>query len=636
MLTSEVDGDGVCERAFDLFGQQTIRSKKHIPMNQDNEIQGTAGTPRGFDEMDLAEPILKAVRKAGYETPSPIQECAIPPLLEGKDLLGVAQTGTGKTAAFSLPLLSRMDESVKGAQILVLAPTRELALQVAEAMEGFAENLPKLRVVAVYGGTGYGEQIKEFKRGAQIVVGTPGRVMDHIEKGYLKLDHLQALVLDEADEMLSMGFIDDIKWILEHTPSERQTALFSATMPKPIQRLAENYMQDPVKITIKVKAENSPNIRQRFIKVRQYEKREMMLRLLEIEKFDALLVFARTKNATMEIAEALQGKGYPAEPLNGDMPQSLREKTVDRLKRGKINILVATDVAARGLDVDRISHVLNFDAPFDLESYTHRIGRTGRAGREGDAIIFVTGKEVRMLKAIERTLKVPCDEYIFPTLEEMNERREEEFFSRIEEGMKGDLGDYRKALQRLVEETSKDTLDVAAALAYLAAGKKPLFYDSMPKIESKRSRREDRRDRGDRGERKEFSSRDNDRSERKSFRDDHLQSYRLEVGEYHGVQKGDIVGAIANEVGLDPQHMGKIRMFKDHTFIDLPKDMPPEIFEALKSVWVQGHQMNISIDKGRPRPGGKGGKFRKSFGKGGKKFGKGKDFKKKSKPRFRS
>ena len=636
MLTSEVDGDGVCERAFDLFGQQTIRSTEHIPMNQDNEIQGTSGTPRGFDEMDLAEPILKAVRKAGYETPSPIQECAIPPLLEGKDLLGVAQTGTGKTAAFSLPLLSRMDESVKGAQILVLAPTRELALQVAEAMEGFAENLPKLRVVAVYGGTGYGEQIKEFKRGAQIVVGTPGRIMDHIEKGYLKLDHLQALVLDEADEMLSMGFIDDIKWILEHTPSERQTALFSATMPKPIQRLAENYMQDPVKITIKVKAENSPNIRQRFIKVRQYEKREMMLRLLEIEKFDALLVFARTKNATMEIAEALQGKGYPAEPLNGDMPQSLREKTVDRLKRGKINILVATDVAARGLDVDRISHVLNFDAPFDLESYTHRIGRTGRAGREGDAIIFVTGKEVRMLKAIERTLKVPCDEYIFPTLEEMNERREEEFFSRIEEGMKGDLGDYRKALQRLVEETSKDTLDVAAALAFLAAGKKPLFYDSMPKIESKRSRREDRRDRRDRGDRKEFSSRDNDRSERKSFRDDHLQSYRLEVGEYHGAQKGDIVGAIANEVGLDPQHMGKIRMFKDHSFIDLPKDMPPEIFEALKSVWVQGHQMNISIDKGRPRPGGKGGKFRKSSGKGGKKFGKGKDFKKKSKPRFRS
>ena len=570
-------------------------------MTQDIEIQEASATPKSFEDMGLAEPILQAVRKAGYETPSPIQECSIPPILEGRDLLGVAQTGTGKTAAFSLPLLSRLDESVRGAQILVLAPTRELALQVAEAMEGFAENLSQLRVVAVYGGTGYGEQIKEFKRGAQIVVGTPGRIMDHIEKGYLKLDHLQTVVLDEADEMLSMGFIDDIKWILEHTPAERQTALFSATMPKPIQRLAENYMQDPVKITIKVKAENSPNIRQHFIKVRQHEKRDMLLKLLEIEKFDAMLIFARTKNATMEIAEKLQGKGYPAEPLNGDMPQNLREKTVDRLKRGKINVLVATDVAARGLDVDRITHVLNYDAPFDLESYTHRIGRTGRAGREGDAIIFVTNKEMRMLKAIERTLKVPCAEYIFPTLEEMNERREEEFFNRIEEGMKGELGDYRKALQRLVEETSKDTLDIAAALAFLAAGKKPLFYDSMPKIESKRARREDRRDR-DRGDRGDYNSRDDGRSERKSFRDDHLQSYRIEVGEFHGAQKGDIVGAIANEVGLDPRSVGKIRMFKDHSFIDLPQDMPKEILDALKTVWVQGHQMNISIDKGRPRP----------------------------------
>ena len=307
---------------------------------------------------------------------------AIPPLLEGSDFIGVAQTGTGKTAAFSLPLLSRIDDSVKAPQILVLAPTRELALQVSEAIEGFAENLPKLRVVPVYGGTGYGEQIREFKKGAQVVVGTPGRIMDHIEKGYLKLDSLKALVLDEADEMLSMGFIDDIDWILEHTPANRQTALFSATMPKPIRKLAEKHLSDPVEITIKVKAENSPNIHQKYIKVRQYEKKDMMLRLLEIEKIDAMLVFARTKNSTMEIAEILQGKGYLAEPLNGDMPQSLREKTVDRLKRGKINILVATDVAARGLDVDRISHVLNYDAPFDLESYTQNWSnwksRTGR------------------------------------------------------------------------------------------------------------------------------------------------------------------------------------------------------------------------------------------------------------------
>jgi len=601
-------------------------------MNDENNIQDATESGISFDQIPLAEPILQAVRKAGYEKPSPIQEHAIPPLLEGKDLLGVAQTGTGKTAAFSLPLLSRIDESIKGAQILVLAPTRELALQVAEAMEGFAENLPNLRVVAVYGGTGYGEQIREFKRGAQVVVGTPGRVMDHIEKGYLKLNNLQALVLDEADEMLSMGFIDDIEWILEHTPKERQTALFSATMPKPIRKLAEKHLQDPEQVTIKVKAENSPNIRQRFIKVRQHEKRDMLTRLLEIEKFEAMLIFARTKNATMEIAEKLQSKGYPAEPLNGDMPQTLREKTVDRLKRGKINVLVATDVAARGLDVDRISHVLNYDAPFDLESYTHRIGRTGRAGREGDAIIFITNKEMRMLNAIERTLKVTCDQYVFPTLEEMNERREEEFFNKIEQGLTANLDDYRKALQRYIEESGKDTLEVAASLAFLEAGKKALRYESMPTASSGKGRKEDRRDR-DRGDRRESPRREG--RDRKSSRDDNLQSYRMEVGEFHGAQKGDIVGAIANEVGIDPQHMGKIRMFKDHSFIDLPKDMPREIFEALKTVWVQGHQMNISVDKGRPRPGGAGGKFRKGPGKG-KRFGKGNDFGKKSKPKFRS
>ena len=622
---------GVSEQTFDLSGiQQTTNAP--YPMNDENNIQDATESGISFDQIPLAEPILQAVRKAGYEKPSPIQEHAIPPLLEGKDLLGVAQTGTGKTAAFSLPLLSRIDESIKGAQILVLAPTRELALQVAEAMEGFAENLPNLRVVAVYGGTGYGEQIREFKRGAQVVVGTPGRVMDHIEKGYLKLNNLQALVLDEADEMLSMGFIDDIEWILEHTPKERQTALFSATMPKPIRKLAEKHLQDPEQVTIKVKAENSPNIRQRFIKVRQHEKRDMLTRLLEIEKFEAMLIFARTKNATMEIAEKLQSKGYPAEPLNGDMPQTLREKTVDRLKRGKINVLVATDVAARGLDVDRISHVLNYDAPFDLESYTHRIGRTGRAGREGDAIIFITNKEMRMLNAIERTLKVTCDQYVFPTLEEMNERREEEFFNKIEQGLTGNLDDYRKALQRYIEESGKDTLEVAASLAFLEAGKKALRYESMPTASSDKGRKEDRRDR-DRGDRRESPRREG--RDRKSSRDDNLQSYRMEVGEFHGAQKGDIVGAIANEVGIDPQHMGKIRMFKDHSFIDLPKDMPREIFEALKTVWVQGHQMNISVDKGRPRPGGAGGKFRKGPGKG-KRFGKGNDFGKKSKPKFRS
>ena len=644
---------------------QQYNRTKECPMSEEENNQEPADTRMRFDELDLSQPILKAVQKAGYETPSPIQERAIPPLLEGSDFIGVAQTGTGKTAAFALPLLSRMDESVKGAQILVLAPTRELALQVAEAIEGFAENLPSLRVVAVYGGTGYGEQIREFKRGTQVVVGTPGRVMDHIEKGYLKLDSIQAVVLDEADEMLSMGFIDDIDWILDHTPDDRQTALFSATMPKPIRKLAEKHLNNPVEVTIKVKAENSPNIRQQYIKVRQHEKRTMLLRLLEIERFEAMLIFSRTKNATMEIAEMLQGKGYLAEPLNGDMPQNLREKTVDRLKRGKINVLVATDVAARGLDVDRISHVLNYDAPFDLESYTHRIGRTGRAGREGDAIIFVTNKETRMLNAIERTLKVSCKEYTFPTKEEMNERKLEEFFGKLEEGLKADLGDYRTAIQRYIEQSGKDSIDVAAALAYLQAGKQGLYYVEMPQPAKKSSRenrgsrdrdnrggrdsrggrddrggRDSRRGRDDRGGRDSRGGRDdrggrNEREDREGSRNDsNLASYRLEVGEFHGVQKGDIVGAIANEVGLDPRSMGKIRMFKDHTFMDLPSDMTNDVITKLKTVWVQGHQLNITKDKGRPRPDNRSGK---SFDRKGK-FGKGNQFNKKghSSGRFKS
>jgi len=358
-----------------------------------------------FEDFDLAPAIQKAVARVGYETPSPIQRRSIPPLLEGCDLLGVAQTGTGKTAAFALPLLSRLDPNLKVVQMLCLAPTRELAIQVAEAMETFAEDIPGLRILPVYGGTGYSEQIRELKRGAQIVVGTPGRVMDHVKKKYMKLDQVKAMVLDEADEMLSMGFIEDIEWILDQTPSERQTALFSATMPKPIRKLADKHLNEPVEITIEVKRENAPNIRQRFLKVRQHEKIDMLGRILEIETFGAMLIFARTKNATSEIAETLMAKGYPAEALNGDMPQKLREKTVDRLRKGHVKVVVATDVAARGLDVDVITHVVNYDAPFDLESYTHRIGRTGRAGREGDAILFVTNKEMRMLNAIERTLK---------------------------------------------------------------------------------------------------------------------------------------------------------------------------------------------------------------------------------------
>lgn len=553
-----------------------------------------------FEDFELLPEILQAISTMGYETPSPIQRRSIPPLLEGFDLLGVAQTGTGKTAAFALPLLSRLDPSLKAVQMLCLAPTRELAIQVADAIEGFAEHIPGLRILPVYGGTGYSEQIRELKRGAQIVVGTPGRVMDHVQKKYMKLDLVKAMVLDEADEMLSMGFIEDIEWILEKTPTSRQTALFSATMPKPIRKLADKHLNEPVEITIEVKRENAPNIRQRFLNLRPHEKKDILTRILEIESFGAVLIFARTKNATAEIAENLISKGYAAEALNGDMPQKLREKTVDRLRKGHVKIVVATDVAARGLDVDVITHVVNYDAPFDLESYTHRIGRTGRAGREGDAILFVTNKEMRMLKAIERTLKVSCQEYSFPTLEEMNERRIGEFFSRLENVSAADLSDYRQAIQRYLEESGKESIEVAAALAYLEGGKKPLLFDEMPTVSRKPKR--EKRERG------------NNRDDRYVSNDD-LKRYRVEVGEYHGAEKRDIVGAIANEVGLNPKFIGKIRMFKDHSFIDLPKDMPKEIFEALKRVWVQGHQLNLSIDNGRPKSGSKGsGGFRKGKG----------------------
>ena len=582
--------------------QLHLMSDQELPKEEKEEKE--TNSPK-FEDFDLLPEVQQAVTRAGYETPSPIQRRSIPPLLEGHDLLGVAQTGTGKTAAFALPLLSRLDPNLRAVQMLCLAPTRELAIQVADAIDGFAENIPNLRIVPVYGGTGYSEQIRELKRGAQIVVGTPGRVMDHVKKKYMKLEQLKAMVLDEADEMLSMGFIEDIEWILEQTPSERQTALFSATMPKPIRKLADKHLNEPVEITIAVKRENAPNIRQRFLKVRQHEKIDMLTRILEIETFGAILIFARTKNATTDIAETLMAKGYPAEALNGDMPQNLREKTVDRLRKGHIKVLVATDVAARGLDVDVITHVVNYDAPFDLESYTHRIGRTGRAGREGDAILFVTNKEMRMLNAIERTLKSKCDEYTFPTLEEMNERKQKEFFTRVEDALTAkDLSDYRQAIQQFLEESGKDSVDVAAALAYLDAGKKPLLYDEMPT--PKRSKREKRERNGNRDE--QYVSNDD------------LQSYRVEVGEYHGAEKRDLVGAIANEIGLDSKFIGKIRMFKDYSFIDLPKDMPHDVVEKLKEVWVQGHQLNLSIDRGRPRPEGRGKKF---GGKGGGGFRKG-------------
>ena len=543
-----------------------------------------------FSDLPLSPEIREAIEAIGYETPSPIQAEAIPYLAEGRDLLGVAQTGTGKTAAFALPLLSDLDTRAGGPQILCLAPTRELAIQVAEAFETFGQRMKNFRSLSIYGGDEYRRQIKGLREGAHVVVGTPGRMMDHLRKGTLKTDKIKALILDEADEMLSMGFIEDVEWILEQMPEERQTALFSATMPSQIKKLADKYLKDPAEITIRVKATTASNTRQRFIQRRNPEKTDTLIRILEVEDFDAVLVFSRTKNATSVIAESLQGKGYAAEALNGDMPQNLREKTLARVKNGKIDILVATDVAARGLDVDRISHVINYDAPFDVESYIHRIGRTGRAGRQGDAIIFINGRENRILKAIERTVRSKLEKYTFPSTKELNERKIQRLFARLDETLAKDLSDYKEVLEKYLEEKDADPLSIAAAMAFLESGNQPFYLKAVPQPKQRDREWEDRGRRSD-GPRGKSRFQSGDLS---------MQSFRLEVGESHGVGKGDIVGAIANEAGIEPKHMGKIRMFEEHSFIELPESMPKDAFQALRKIWVRGNKLDISKDDSRP------------------------------------
>ena len=572
---------------------------EEIPNESRDPVENKTGLT--FADLPLAPAMREAIEAIGYETPSPIQAQAIPHLSEGRDLLGVAQTGTGKTAAFALPLLSRLDLEVNKPQILCLAPTRELAIQVAEAIESFGQRMKGLRVLPIYGGTQYHGQFRDLKRGVHVVVGTPGRIMDHMKRGSLNLESLQALVLDEADEMLSMGFIEDIEWVLEQTPETRQTALFSATMPKPIRKLSEQYMRDPVEVTIRLQATTSPNIRQRFLKRRRNEKLETLIGILEVEDFDAMLVFARTKSSSSEIAERLLSKGHAAEALNGDMPQVLREKTVGRLREGKLDVLVATDVAARGLDVDRISHVLNYDAPFDVESYVHRTGRTGRAGRAGDAILFVTGKEVRILKAIERTVKCKFEPYEFPSVAELNERKTQRLFVRLEETLQLDLSEYREVLDKyLAENEDADPVALAAALAHLEAGGKPFYLKETP-----------------RGTRKERNKRERRNERPTRFETDgiNMETFRLEVGETHGAGKGDIVGALANEAGIEPSNMGKIRLFQYFSLIELPSGMPKEIFQSLKNIHIRGRRLDISKDKGRPNHDG-GSKSRpyKKFG----------------------
>ena len=557
-----------------------------------------------FSDMDLLAEVQKAVDEVGYETPSPIQALAIPYLLEGRDILGVAQTGTGKTAAFALPLLSRVDQKAKNPQILCLAPTRELAIQVAEAFQTYAKFIKGFKVLPVYGGADMRGQIRQLERGVQVVVGTPGRVMDHIRKGTLKLNGIQAMILDEADEMLRMGFIDDVEWVLEQLPEGHQTALFSATMPAQIKKITKKYLNDPAEVTIKSKTTTNSAIRQRFIQLRNNEKLDTLTRIMEVEEFDGMIIFVRTKNATLEVAERLQARGYSAEALNGDIAQNQREKTVARLKKGNIDIIVATDVAARGLDVERISHVINYDVPYDNESYVHRIGRTGRAGRTGDAVLFVNSREKRMLQSIERTTKQTIARYEFPSVEILNERKIEQLFAKVDAEVQKDLSEYTTVLGKYLTHNEIDPILLAAAMASIQADSLPFYIKAQPKNRREREGRDrdDRSERSDRGDRNDRGDRDraprSDRKRKDLDGDMSFETYRLEVGEIHGVGKGDIVGAIANEAGIESRFMGKIRVFEEHSVIDLPEGMPRDLFKSLKGVWVRGQQLKISKEDG--------------------------------------
>ncbi|GAA3340094.1 DEAD/DEAH box helicase [Curtobacterium pusillum] len=553
-----------------------------------------------FADLGLSDPVLKAVKDIGYETPSAIQEATIPTLLEGRDVVGLAQTGTGKTAAFALPILSRMESGAKVPQALVLSPTRELALQVCEAFEQFASHMKHVHVLPVYGGQAYGVQLSALRRGVDVVVGTPGRIMDHIAKGTLDLSELKYLVLDEADEMLKMGFAEDVETILAETPDDKQVALFSATMPAQIRRISQQYLTDPAEITVKTKTKTAANITQRYLMVSYPQKVDALTRILEVEDFEGMIVFVRTKSETETLAEKLRARGYAAAAISGDVAQAQRERTVNQLKSGKLDILVATDVAARGLDVDRITHVVNFDIPVDIESYVHRIGRTGRAGRKGDSISFVTPRERRLLSAIERHTKQPLTQMQLPTIEDVNETR----LTRFDDAITGALEQqdriaaFRDIIAHYVEHHDVPADDVAAALAVVAQGEDPLLLD--PKSDELRNRVDrdgrgsDRRDRDDdRGARGDRG----DRGDRGPRRSQPMTAYRIEVGRRHRVEPRQIVGALANEGGLRRDDFGAIQIRPDFSIVELPADMDGGVLDRLSDTRISGKLIEIRPDR---------------------------------------
>ena len=548
-----------------------------------------------FRNLSLSEEIVKALDEVGYETPTPIQAATIPKMLAGVDVVGQAQTGTGKTAAFALPILSRVELQERSPQALVLVPTRELAIQVAEAFQRYAVHLKGFHVVPIYGGQSFTPQLQSLRRGVHVVVGTPGRVMDHIKQGTFKLATLKHIVLDEADEMLRMGFIDDVEWVLEQAPKQRQIALFSATMPAAIRRIAQNHLHEPVEITIKSKTSTASNIRQRYWLVSGVHKLDALTRILEAEPFEAMLVFTRTKLATEDLAQRLEARGFAVEALNGDIVQAQRERTVMRLKTGQIDIVVATDVAARGLDVERVSHVVNYDVPHDPESYVHRIGRTGRAGRSGEAILFIAPRERNMLRVIERTTRHAMEEMALPTIEDVNDRRVARFHERISAALAADEGAaFRTLIERYESEHNVPAIEIAAALAAIAQGKKPLLLDAEPAPSRPPEPRQERA-RPEKG-RVEKPRPERVRTEKKYHVPDDtpMETYRIEVGRVHGVKPGNIVGAIANEAGIDGKHIGRVIIREDHSFVDLPEGMPKELLNELRKARLGGQKLEIS------------------------------------------
>lgn len=581
-----------------------------------------------FADLGLPPLVLQALDSAGYESPSPIQSASIPPLLAGRDLVGLAQTGTGKTAAFALPILSRLDLSAKTPQALVLAPTRELALQVAEAFERYAAHLGNLHILPIYGGQAYGVQLAALRRGVHVVVGTPGRIMDHLDRGRLDLSEIRYLVLDEADEMLKMGFADDVESILSKTPGDKQVALFSATMPKPIRRLAEKYLDDPVEIVVKNKTATAENIEQTYLMVSHPQKVDALTRILEVETFEGMIVFVRTKQSTEQLAERLRARGFSAAAINGDIAQAVRERTVAQLKEGDLDILVATDVAARGLDVERVSHVVNFDLPTDTGAYVHRIGRTGRAGRSGQSIAFVTPRERHLLRAIEKATRHKVAERSLPSVEDVNSTRLSRFDDAITAALESDrVAFFRDVVSHYVREYDVPDVDVAAALAVVLQGDEPLLLEDEP-VRSRRGRDDDRGPRRDddrRGPRRDDRGRDDRgprRDDRGPRRDDRGQRrlpegmahWRLAVGHRQRVQPGQIVAALVNEGGLTREEIGRIDIHAEYSLVELPERLPPGSQDALREAWVAGRSLGLRRYREDPPGGRRGGREDRGYG----------------------